>query len=63
MAQLINQQFGVLSQQYTQNRQENWIHKVTMLNLIITASIGSYTYNHGASELLISQEQLFQYLD
>ena len=34
-----------------------------MLNLIITASIGSYTYNHGASELLISQEQLFQYLD
>lgn len=34
-----------------------------MLNLLITSSIGSYTYNYGASELLISSEQLFTYLD
>jgi len=27
-----------------------------MLNLLITSSIGSYTYNYGASELLISSE-------
>lgn len=33
-----------------------------MLNLLITASIGSYTYNYGASDLLISPEQLFDYL-
>ena len=34
-----------------------------MLNLLITASIGSYTYNYGATELLIAQDSLFSYLD
>jgi hypothetical protein len=34
-----------------------------MLNLLITASIGSYTYNYGATELLIPQETLFSYLN
>lgn len=33
------------------------------MNLLITASIGSYTYNYGATELLISQEALFSYLN
>ena len=33
-----------------------------MLNLLITASIGCYTYNYGASDILISQEALFNYL-
>ncbi len=34
-----------------------------MLNLLITASIGSYTYSYGATELLISQQDLFNYMD
>lgn len=34
-----------------------------MLNLLITASIGSYTYNYGATELLIAPEALYSYLD
>ena len=34
-----------------------------MLNLLITASIGSYTYNYGATDLLISPETLYSYLD
>lgn len=34
-----------------------------MLNLLITASIQSYTYNYGATELLISPEALYSYLD
>lgn len=34
-----------------------------MLNLLITASIGSYTYNYGATDLLITPEVLYSYLD
>ena len=34
-----------------------------MLNLLITASIGSYTYSYGATELLISQQDLFNYIN
>ena len=33
-----------------------------MLNLIITASISIYTYTHGATELLIDQSLLGNYL-
>jgi hypothetical protein len=31
--------------------------------LLITASIGSYTYTYGATELLISAQDLFNYMD
>ena len=48
---------------YEQNRVQNWIHKATMINLLITASIGSYTYNYGATDLFIAPEQLYSYLD
>lgn len=48
---------------YEQNRVQNWIQKATLLNLIITASIGQYTYNYGATELLIDDQQLFYYLE
>ena len=34
-----------------------------MINLLITASIGSYTYNYGATDLFIAPEQLYSYLD
>jgi hypothetical protein len=34
-----------------------------MLNLIITASIGSYTYNYGATEILISEKDLYSYIE
>lgn len=33
-----------------------------MLNLLITSCIGSYTYNYGATDLLINEEQLLNYL-
>jgi hypothetical protein len=34
-----------------------------LLNLLITASIGCYTYSYGATELLISQQDLFNYMN
>jgi len=34
-----------------------------MLNLLITASIGSYTYNYGATDLMIAPETLLSYLN
>jgi hypothetical protein len=34
-----------------------------MINLLITASIGSYTYNYGATELFIAPETLHMYLN
>jgi len=34
-----------------------------LLNLLITASIGTYTYQHGASEILVPQESFQNYLD
>lgn len=59
MNALIGQQINMLMQNYAQNKVQNWIQKATMLNLLITSSIGCYTYNYGASELLIESEQLF----
>ena len=34
----------------------------TVINLIITASIGIYTYQHGATEVRISNELLETYI-
>jgi hypothetical protein len=34
-----------------------------MINLLITASIGSYTYNYGATELFIAPDTLNMYLN
>jgi hypothetical protein len=43
---------------YEQNRVQNWYSKTTLLDLLITASIGCYTYLHGATEILISSDSL-----
>ena len=34
-----------------------------MLNILITSSIGQYTYTYGATDLTISEETLFSYLN
>lgn len=34
-----------------------------LLNLIITAGIGAYTYRHGATELNISHDMLLGYVE
>lgn len=44
------------------NRANNWQDKTTLLNLLITTSINGYTYNHGAVELNIDAQTLFNYL-
>jgi len=41
---------------YEENRVQNWHYKTTLLNLLITASIGCYSYLHGATEMLISSD-------
>jgi hypothetical protein len=43
----VNQLMG----EYTVNREKEWIKKTTVLNLIITASISSYTYRQGAEQV------------
>jgi hypothetical protein len=63
MLALVAQQINTLLALYMQNRAQNWLQKTTLLNLLITASIGSYTYTYGATELLISQQDLFNYMD
>jgi uncharacterized lipoprotein YajG len=59
MNALIGNQINQLMATYQQDRLKNWINKATMINLLITASIGSYTYNYGATELLIDPETLY----
>ena len=48
---------------YEQNKVRNWCNKKTLLNLLITASIGRYTYDDGATEMLISSNLLYKYFD
>ena len=59
---LIGEFFTQFLQEYEQNKAQQWQKKVALLNLIITASISCYTYAHGATELLIDQAMLSQYL-
>ena len=49
-------------QEYEQNKAQQWQKKVALLNLIITASISCYTYQHGATELLVDNNMLGSYL-
>jgi len=62
MTEIIGQLITQLNSEYEQNKQLQWQKKTTMLNLLITASIGCYTFQHGATELLISQESFQNYL-
>jgi hypothetical protein len=43
---------------YHGNREKEWIKKSTVLNLIIAASISSYTYRQGAIDIVIPYELL-----
>ena len=53
---LLNNLISVLHTEYEANRTQNWQKKTTLINLVITASIGNYTYRHGATDLQISSE-------
>jgi hypothetical protein len=46
--QLISDFVNQLLAEYLANREKEWVKKTTVLNLIITASIASYTYRQGA---------------
>lgn len=61
-ASLIGEYVNVYQAEYEQNRAQNWNKKASLLNLLITASISSYTYRTGANDLLISPDQLFSFI-
>ena len=48
--------------EYEKDKQGQWQKKVALLNLIITASISCYTYQHGATDLTIDEQMLGNYL-
>jgi hypothetical protein len=48
--------------EYFQDKQAHWEKMATVINLIITASISSYTYQHGATDVRISSELLESYI-
>ena len=60
---LIEDYVNNLLSDYQENREKEWIKKTTVLNLIITASISSYTYRNGAESILIPFDVLAQYLE
>jgi hypothetical protein len=45
--------------EYAANREQQWPKKCSLLNLLITASISSYTFKNGAAEINIPVETLF----
>ena len=59
---IIGESVSTLLAEYEQNRKYHYIKKITVLNLIITASITNYTYKSGAENLNISNELLTQYI-
>ena len=63
MQDLIRNLSQSLLEGYEQNKVQNWCNKKTLLNLLITASIGRYTYVDGATEMLISSDLLYHYFD
>jgi hypothetical protein len=60
---MISDFVNTLLGEYSANREGEWIKKTTVLNLIITASIGQYTYRSGAEQILIPFETLGNYLE
>ena len=63
MGELIGSYVNNLLAEYEQNRDLNWNKKASMLNLLITATISQYTYRSGASEINISEQALFGYIE
>jgi len=59
----VQQLITVLMAEYEKDRQQQWMKKTTLLNLLITTCIGNYTYQLGASDLLIDQSFLLQYIE
>lgn len=59
---LIGSLIQQLQQEYASNKAAHWQQMVTVLNLIITASISCYTYQHGATEVRISPDLLDSYI-
>jgi hypothetical protein len=45
------------------NKAHNWQKKITLLNLLLAASISCYTFEHGASEILVAKESIVNYLE
>ena len=48
--------------EYQANRESNWTRMTSLLNLLVTASISSYTYKSGATEINISPADLWNYV-
>lgn len=59
---LTNSYFGTFMGEYNANREANWLKKITLLNLLITVSIGSYTFKLGANEIKVAPETLNEYI-
>jgi exportin-2 (importin alpha re-exporter) len=59
VSQLIGSYINNLLAEYNQNREQNWPKKVTLLNLLITASIQHYNFKNGATDILIDEQTLF----
>lgn len=47
---------------YQNNRETQWTQKASLLNLLITACVGQYSFRNGVWELTVSEEQLFGYI-
>jgi len=59
---LIQQFIGAMHAEFTSDKQRHWQQMATIINLIITASINCYTYQHGATEVRITPQLLETYL-
>jgi hypothetical protein len=62
MGELLGTLISQLLEEYEQNKMQNWQKKTTLINLLITASISQYTYRHGATGMMISEEAFEGYL-
>ena len=63
VSSLIGNYVNTYLQDYSNNRESQWTKKTTLLNLLITASIQSYTYRNGATDLKIPEQVLFSYIE
>lgn len=63
VAGIVNNFVNTFQQEYMANREQQWPKKCSLLNLLITSSISSYTFRGGASEINISPETLFSYIE
>lgn len=62
VAALLAQLIQRLQQEYASDREAHWRQMATVVNLIITAGITCYTYQHGATEVRLSGDLLRSYI-